>query len=196
MRGEARARVALAGGEAATSRSLSPSTVEPRRWGEIAHRRQAWLVCGELHEPYAPDIVMRRLEMAGWVDILVNNARSIAGYAGGRTARSSTNSGMSTARAILLAKALARWPPELKSSRRLLRPHREHPGRPRAKPDRTRCVLDHEEVAGALHDGRGAGRRPDTVTQSRRPSRRPRGCPTRGPMRSRCACILRTSRRP
>lgn len=37
--------------------------------------RQAWLVCGDLSNPYSPEVVMRTAwELAGWVDILVNNA--------------------------------------------------------------------------------------------------------------------------
>ncbi len=37
--------------------------------------RQAWLVCGDFTNAYSPDVVMRTAwELAGWVDILVNNA--------------------------------------------------------------------------------------------------------------------------
>ena len=37
--------------------------------------RQSWLVCGDFTNPYAPDVVMKTAwEMAGWVDVLVNNA--------------------------------------------------------------------------------------------------------------------------
>lgn len=37
--------------------------------------RQAWLVCGDFTNPYAANALMRTAwEMAGWVDILVNNA--------------------------------------------------------------------------------------------------------------------------
>lgn len=37
--------------------------------------RQAWLVCGDLSNIYAAEAVMRTAwELAGWVDILVNNA--------------------------------------------------------------------------------------------------------------------------
>ncbi len=37
--------------------------------------RQAWLVCGDLSNTYAPEVVMRTAwELAGWVDILINNA--------------------------------------------------------------------------------------------------------------------------
>ena len=37
--------------------------------------RQAWLVCGDFNNIFEPEAVMRTAwEMAGWVDILVNNA--------------------------------------------------------------------------------------------------------------------------
>ena len=53
------------------------STVEAEALAEEIRDigRQAWLVCGDFTNPYAPDIVMKTAwEMAGWVDILVNNA--------------------------------------------------------------------------------------------------------------------------
>ena len=44
--------------------------------GEIREMgRQAWLVSGDLSNSYMPEVVMRTAwELAGWVDILVNNA--------------------------------------------------------------------------------------------------------------------------
>lgn len=37
--------------------------------------RQAWIVCGDFSNTYVPEVVMRTAwELAGWVDILVNNA--------------------------------------------------------------------------------------------------------------------------
>lgn len=44
--------------------------------GEIrAMDRQAWLVCGDFNNIFEPEAVMRTAwEMAGWVDVLVNNA--------------------------------------------------------------------------------------------------------------------------
>ncbi|MGI5870257.1 MAG: SDR family NAD(P)-dependent oxidoreductase [Kiritimatiellia bacterium] len=53
------------------------SMVEAETLAEEIHDmgRQAWLVCGDFTNPYAPDVVMKTAwEMAGWVDILVNNA--------------------------------------------------------------------------------------------------------------------------